>query len=228
MMRQRKSKKILIYFFLFLFFGSINNINFNNIKIDKIVSIQVSGLEDKYNRFLIQQLNNLNLGNIFFLDESKISETIDSNTFIESYSVFKSYPSTLYVNINKTIFLAKINKKGKIFLIGSNGKLSDSNLSDKDLPFIFGNPEIKNFLEFKRIIDDSTLSYNQIKSLYFFQSTRWDIELENNIILKLSENDTKNSLNDAILFLNNSSFKNIKIIDARIKDKIIIVNDQRT
>tara|TARA_B100000902_G_C27301435_1_gene913051 strand:- start:1170 stop:1856 length:687 start_codon:yes stop_codon:yes gene_type:complete len=227
MMRQRKSKKILIYFFLFLFFGSINNINFNNFKIDKIASIQVSGLEDKYNRFLVQQLNNLNLGNILFLNESKISKIIDSNSFIESYSVFKSYPSTLYVDINKTIFLAKINKEGKIFLIGSNGKLSDSNLSDKDLPFIFGNPEVKNFLEFKRIIDDSTLSYNQIKSFYFFQSMRWDIELDNNIILKLSENDTKNSLKDAILFLNNSSFKDIKIIDARIKDKIIIVNDQR-
>ena len=46
-MHQRKSKKILIYFFLFLSVGSINNIYLNNFKFDKIKNIKISGLDEK-------------------------------------------------------------------------------------------------------------------------------------------------------------------------------------
>ena len=48
-MQQRKSKKILIYFFLLLLVGSINNINLNTLKLQNINDINIIGLdvEDK-------------------------------------------------------------------------------------------------------------------------------------------------------------------------------------
>ena len=48
-MQQRKSKKILIYFFLLLFVGSINNINLNSLELQNINDIKIVGLdaEDK-------------------------------------------------------------------------------------------------------------------------------------------------------------------------------------
>ena len=55
-----------------------------------------------------------------------------------------------------------------------------------------------------------------------FPSKRWDLELKNNIIIKLSQKHTKKSLDDAILFLNETNLKELKIIDARIKNQIII------
>ena len=66
------------------------------------------------------------------------------------------------------------------FFIGSNGKFIKNNSLNNQLPFIFGNPTIKEFLNFKEIIDKSKFSYDEIKNLYFFPSKRWDLELKNN------------------------------------------------
>jgi cell division protein FtsQ len=221
-MHQRKGKKILIYFFLLILVGSINNINFSSIKLKKIDSIKVLGLGDKDNSILLKEIKNLNLENIFLINKEKIVEKINSNSLIEKYEIFKRYPSSLDINIDKTKFLAKLNENDKILIIGSNGKLSKNDLFNNHLPFIFGKPDINEFLYFKEIIDQSNFSYDEVKNLYFYSSKRWDIELNNNIIIKLSKEHPKNSLKFAFEFLNNNDFKDIKIIDARIKDQIIL------
>ena len=221
-MHQRKGKKIVIYFFLLLLVGSINNVNLNNLKLEKINSIKLSGLEDKENLSLLEKIQNLNLDNIFFINDDRIKSEIQLNSLVEKYYIFKEYPSSININIEKTKFLARVNIKGQIFLVGSNGKLTkDDSLNDK-LPFIFGNPGIDDFLSLKIIIDQSKISYDDIKNLYFFPSKRWDLELINNMIIKLSDNNIKESLSFATKFLHNDEFKDVKMIDVRIKNQIIL------
>ena len=221
-MHQKKSKKIFIYFFLLIIFGSINNINLNKIKLYQVKNINISGLNNFDNQKLVQDLENLNLDSIFLINSDKIIKVIESNSLVEKYKIFKNYPSTLDIKIEKTNFLARINQNGKIFILGSNGKLSKNNFSIKDLPYIFGNPKISDFLNFKKIVDNSKIPYEKIKNIYFFKSHRWDLELKNNILLKLSKDDVRDSLDNAFEFLNNVEFKNIKVVDARIKNKIIL------
>ena len=60
------------------------------------------------------------------------------------------------------------------------------------------------------------------KIYIFFPSKRWDLELKNNIILKLSKDYTKRSLDQVFELLNNDNFNNIKAVDARIKNQIIL------
>tara|TARA_B100001175_G_scaffold291315_1_gene276359 strand:+ start:894 stop:1565 length:672 start_codon:yes stop_codon:yes gene_type:complete len=221
-MHHRKSKIILIYFFLLLMVGSVNNINLNSLQFKETTNIDVMGLGVENNEILLREIKDLNLGNIFLISKKEIVNQISSNSLVEKYDIYKRYPSSLNVNIQKTKFLAKINDKGKIFIIGSNGKLSKNNFSNNQLPFIFGKPDVHEFLNFKKIIDQSKFSYDEIKNLYFFSSKRWDLELKNNIIIKLSRNFPEESLQLAFEFLYNNGFKNIKIIDARIKNQIIL------
>ena len=221
-MHQQKGKKILIYLFLFLIVGSINNTVLTNIRFDTIKSIQISGLSQNQNTNLLESIKELNLKNIFFLNGNEISKIISSNNLVENYEIFKKYPYALDIKIERTEFLAKINNNGKIFLIGTNGKLSDEKFSDKELPFIFGKPRIDEFIKFTNIIDQSKLSFNQVKNLYFFQSKRWDLELKNNVILKLSKDHTKLTLDQAFEILNDNNFNDIKVVDARIKNQIIL------
>ena len=221
-MHQRKGKKILIYFFLLFIVGSINNISLNNLKLKKINHININGLEENDNAILLQEIKNLNLDNIFSINKNEIINQINANSLVENYNIFKRYPSSIDVNIKKTKFLARINNNGKIFLIGSNGKLTENNFSSNQLPFIFGNPNIYEFLDFKKTIDQSKISYEEIKNLYFFSSQRWDLELKNNVIIKLSKNYTKESLNLALEFLYSDEFRDVTIIDARIKNQIIL------
>ena len=51
-MHQRKGKKILIYFFLLLLVGSINNIGLRNLNFKEIDNINVVGLNDYENVIL--------------------------------------------------------------------------------------------------------------------------------------------------------------------------------
>ena len=120
--------------------------------------------------------------------------------------------------------MAKINYDEKVFLVGSNGKLSKEKLSNLKLPYIFGKPNIEEFLNFKRIIDESKIPYNQIKNIYYFQSGRWDLELENNNLVKLPKENIIDSLNNYFEFIKYNNFLDNKIVDMRI-DSQIIIND---
>jgi cell division protein FtsQ len=216
-MQKRKSKKILIYFFLLLIVGSINNINFNSLKLQNINNINITGLNIKDKSSLFKKKENFYLNNIFLISKIDLTNEIESNSLVENYSVFKRYPSSLDINIEKTKFLAKINKNGQIFYLGSNGKFVKNDFLNNQLPFIFGNPEVVEFFYIKEIIDKSKISYSEIKNLYFFPSKRWDLELRDNTIIKLPNDNINLALNLAIEFLNNNKF-----IDARIKNQIIL------
>ena len=221
-MHQRKSKKILIYFFLLFLVGSINNININNLKFQSIKNINVTGLENEDNSIISKKIKNLKLDNIYLINKKDLNTLIESNNLVEKYFIFKKYPSSLNINIDKTSFLARISKNGKIYDLGSNGKLIENKYSNNQLPFVFGNPEIIEFFNIKKIIDESQISFEEIESLYFFLSKRWDLELRNNIIIRLPNDNVKESLKLASEFLHNNEFKDIKIIDARIKNQIIL------
>ena len=221
-MHQQKGKKIFIYLFLFLIVGSINNIALTKIEFKNIKNIEISGLDESENTDLLKNIYDLNLDNIFFINRNKISKIINSNSLVESYEIFKKYPHTVDIKIKKTNFLAKMKINDKLFLIGSNGKLIDVKFLDTEVPFIFGKPQIDEFIQFTNIIGKSNFSLSQIKNLYFFPSKRWDLELKNNIILKLSKNHTRLSLDQAFKLLNDNNFKDIKVVDARIKNQIIL------
>ena len=216
-MQQRKSKKILIYFFLLLVVGSINNINLNGLKFQNINNINITGLDIKNKLILLKDIENFNLKNIFLINKIDLKDEIESNTLVENYSIFKRYPSSIEINIEKTQILAKINKNGQIFYIGSNGKFIKNNSLNNEPPFIFGNPEVFDFFKIKEIIDKSKISYTEIKNFYFFPSKRWDLELIDNTIIKLPNDNINLALNLAIEFLNDHKF-----IDARIKNQIIL------
>jgi len=221
-MQQRKSKKILIYFFLLLVVGSINNINVNKLKIKSVNDINIIGLDIKDKLILLKQIKNLNLNNIFSINKEVLINEIESNSLVEKYLIIKKYPSSLEINIEKTKFLAKINKNGQIFYLGSNGKFIKNDFSNDKLPFVFGNPDVIEFFNIKEIIDKSKITFKEIKNLYFYPSKRWDLELKNNTIIKLPSDHTNLALNLAIEFLYDNKFNDNKIIDARIKSQIIL------
>ena len=224
-MHQRKSKKILIYFFLLILVGSVNNNSINNLRLEKVKKINIFGLDDNDQKILHYNLNNLDLKNIFFINKKSFQNIIENYSLVEEYNAIKKYPYSIDINIKKTNFIARINKNGKFFLVGNNGKLSNNNNSEIQLPFIFGSPEIIRILELNKIIDQSNIDYSQIKSLYYFKSKRWDLKFTNSIVIKLPEKIEKETLDKISIFLKNIKLQNQKIVDARIKNQIIILDE---
>jgi cell division septal protein FtsQ len=224
-MHQKKSKKLFIYIFLFLIVGTLNNRSLNDAYFVKVDKITVSGLDKKNNFELSNNLNFLKISNLFFLDQHKIEEIINANNLVEKYSVFKRYPSTLNIKVNKTIFLAQIKKENNHFFLGSNGRFintKNTKNTKNNIPYIFGEFKVNNFFELKKAIDDTNFNYNDIKNFFFFQSGRWDIETNNGILVKLPKKKIKESLQIFIDIISKDNQRLINNVDLRQKNQIII------
>ena len=220
-MLQQINKKIIFYISLVIILGTFNNKNLKNFDLPKINMVNIEGIEFNDNEYL-KIMNLIKLNNLLSIQKSQIKEILNSNNLIEEYEVFKKYPSSIEIKIEKTNFLASTNINGKNYLVGSNGKFINTKDYSQNLPFIFGNFEIEKFLEFKNIILQTDFKYNNIKNFYYFPSGRWDIEMTSGVLIKLPITGIKESLNLSIDLLEDKEFSNIKILDIRQKNQIVI------
>ena len=220
-MPRLKNRKIFLYIFLLLFIGTINNKNLNKSLAINISEIVVTGLEKKDSLELVNNLKFLEVKNLFFLRPNEIKKIVEDNNLVERYKVFKEYPSRLIIEIKKTDFLAQTRRDGNFFFLGSNGVFIKTSTKQKDIPFIFGDFKNSNFFELKRIIDDSTFKFSKIKNLFFFKSGRWDIETSEGLMIRLPKDNLEDAIKLLISFLNQSN-ENIKTIDLRQKNQIVI------
>ena len=219
------SKKILIYLLIFCFLVSINNISFMNVSFPKISKIEINGLNLDERKKIENIIYDSNFKNIFHLDKQYLKKKINSINNIEQFEIFKNYPSTLKILIKETKILARTKKNNLDYLIGSNGKLIQNDYSVSNLPFVFGDLDINEFLNLKNEIDQSNFNFEDITKLYYFKSKRWDIETYQGYLIRLSKDNVKNNLNLFVRLSNEDKFKDELIIDFRQKDQIIL-NDK--
>ena len=224
-MQLRLTKKILFYIFLIIFLSTFNNKYFLKIGLKPIDEITVIGLNEREMQDLLSKLELHNLKNIFFLNKFELEEKLKANKLIENYTVFKRYPSSIEIRVSKTKFLANVFKDGRSFVLGSNGKLISSIDKNNNLPNIFGDYDKASFFNLLQSIKKSKFELSRVKNLYFFKSGRWDIETSQNVIIKLPKENLEASLNLSLDVLNNNEFKNIKILDIR-QDNQVIVNEE--
>ncbi len=227
--KEGKSNKLIFYLFLLILFSSINNkiINDKKNSLLKIDEIKVIGLSKEENNKLSNEFKKFFFQNILLISENTFKNILNENSLVQSFSVKKKYPNSIQINIKKADLLAITNFNNKKYFIGSNGKLIQYyNLENqKKLPFVFGKIDYNNFVNFKKIIDESDFDYKNIEKIYYFPNNRWDIKTKNNILIKLPEKNYLSALNFANNIFYNKNFENMKIIDLRISNQLIITNE---
>lgn len=222
MTHQQTSKKIILYLFCFLILSTFFNKNLSQINFTKNINYEIfSNLQKFENDKIIQNLQNLNEDTIFFLDKNNLSEIIYSNNLVDNFSIFKKYPSNLKINIKKASLLAITEKNGSYFYLGSNGNFIKVQNLNRSLPFVFGDIDIDEFLDFKKVLDQTNFDYREIKNLFFFKSKRWDIETHNGLIIKLPKKKLKSSLELLSKIYKKNIIHNIKMIDLRQNNLIV-------
>ena len=193
-----------------------------NISFPKINKIEISGLNLDERKKIKSIIYDSKFKSIFHLDKQYLKRKIGSINIIEQFEIFKNYPSTLKIFVKETKILAQTKKNGFDYFIGSNGKLIRNNDIATDLPFIFGDLNLNEFLNFKNEIDKSKFDYKNITKLYYFKSKRWDIETSKGYLIKLSKDNVEKNLNLFVRLSDENKLKNKLIIDFRQKDQIIL------
>ena len=220
--KDRKSKFIFIYILLFILITSIDNKNFHNKELfSNNLIFEVNGLSYVDNQKLKRDLININKDKIFELDKNELSNMIYENNLVYTFLAKKDYPNKINIQITKAKYFGKIYRNGQLYIIGSNGKLINYDDGMKNLPYFYGKFKREEFLKFSNVINNVGLKTKDISSFYFFPSGRWDIKFKDGLLLKLPNTDLINVLSKAMLLKNNQNFSNSKIIDLRIKNRII-------
>ena len=217
-----KKNKIIIYLIFFFLLSTISNkITYDQKFYYPVINeIKVEGLSKNQNLQMVNELNKLFYKNILFINKKEIIRTISKNNIIEEYNIQKIYPSKLNIDIKPTKLIAKIYNDNQL-LVGSNGKIIKNETTKKNLPNIDGEFNSKDFLKFKKIIDNSKFDFREFKLISFYKSGRWDILTKKDILIKLPINDLSKVLDLAHNVIKNNEFKNNKVIDLRVVNHLV-------
>ena len=217
-----KKNKIIIYL-LFLFILSTTSakfINDQNTKSSSVSKINTTGLSERKNLEISNNLNNFLYESIFAISKDEIKKILEKHNIIQEFNIKKIYPSTLNIEIKPTKFIARVFNNGQ-YLVGANGKLIEDKNNNELLPYIFGEFNSLDFLSFKQNIEKSIFSFSNLKTLYFFPSGRWDILTNNDILIRLPQEHIVTSLNLSKKLIDNDNFKDNKFIDLRVKNHLV-------
>ena len=221
-MQRQINKKIYIFFLIFLTLGTLTNKKFSQFNFFDKNNFKIINKSEFNEDTIIQNLSFLKNDNLFLLKKEKVLNLINSHPIVENSFVFKNYPSNLYIDIKRTKFLAMTKKNGKNFYIGSNRKFIKVEEIITNLPFIFGDVEISDFLNLKTIIENSDFDYSDIKNFYYFKNKRWDIETNNGVIIKLPSKNLEFAFGTLLKILHNKKFTNTTKIDLRQIKQIVL------
>jgi len=223
-----KKKKIFLYFFIFFILSSINNKNLTNSfeKIPKLKSININGVESEISNQIYIDFKELIGKNLFFLDKENLENKLKNYKLIEEYSVKKIYPSEISINLKKTKFVGKTIQKNKKYYITTNGYLISTKDYDliENIPNVFGNFEIRKFLKLLLMLESVGINNKLITNAYYFESGRWDIKLDKDLLIKLPSSNVSQSIELAKQIINDDDIKK-KIIDLRVSNQVIIFDE---
>ena len=191
--------------------------NIKNIKIINNEKIKPDVIEEKLKKIYGQ--------NIFFIKTSEIEKVTRNIIYLQSIEVKKKYPNTLIVKVFETSPLAILLKNSDYYILDSGANLiliNADSVTNYNYPHIFGKNSEKYFLNFLKLLKENNFPIIDIKSYYYFQIGRWDLQLKDGLLIRLPNNMIKNAIEKSIELLNKDDFKNYEVIDLRINGRIIV------
>ena len=132
-----KKKKIIIYLLFLFILSTISGKFINDQKklSSSISKINITGLSEKKNSEILNNLNNLLYKSIFVISEDEIRKILEKHNIIQEFNIKKIYPSTLNIEIKPTKFIARVSNNSQ-YLVGANGKLIEDKSNNELLPYI--------------------------------------------------------------------------------------------
>ena len=238
-----------IFYILFIFFLIIVMIYYthkNFLKIENLIINTIEKLSFDFDYTLkyydINGLNNIEEADIikiikpymdtsiFLLPLKNISNLILENNWIKTVKLKIDYKNKIFVEITEFIPIGIYLFNSNKYYFNSKGKIIDyvnskNDYNNKLITFV-GESSTINAYFLLEILHKFKKDFNKkIIKATFIENRRWNLLLEGSILLKLSETDVKQSIDNYFKLTNNLSYNNlidIKMIDLRDAQKAII------
>ncbi|MEM7617157.1 MAG: FtsQ-type POTRA domain-containing protein, partial [Pseudomonadota bacterium] len=204
----------------------------------RLEHIFISGIDNVTTAQILEQIN-VKIGvPILALDIRDIKAKIDEISWVKESSVYRQLPNALHISIIERQPLAIWQNQGSLSLIDLEGRvIDDVNIANYHHMIIAVGEDVPYFNdELQELVDIFTQQSIDIKAAILIGNRRWNVRLDNNIEIKLPEDNIKKALDILIDFdeKNNIFESPMAVIDVRLPDRITLeplgndqmVNDQ--
>ena len=225
---------ISLFIFLYIYFN-FNKITFHSLKYiqnysDKyyynLESVKISELKYIDKNDILTHFTKYLGRSIFLIPISEIAIDIKKNKWINSLKINSNYKNTLNVSLEEELPLGIYDNSNNKILFSENLIILEILENDEkysNLINFYGNNSINNSKKLLLNFEENFI--RNINSAILIENRRWNLILDNLIILMLPEENIKKAVinyNKIYTNLSNQELKDIEIIDLRIKDKAII------
>ena len=201
---------------------------FNNIS----EKFEILGLDIIELKSIDDKLQNYIGSSIFLLPLDKIHNSIKENNWVKEIYLNTNYKDTLFIRIEEYKPKGIYFFNEKYFVFDENGKIIDqiyiTDFAPQSLLIFKGNSSNLKANSIINILKNNDFKKKyEIESLEFVNKRRWDINLNGNVKLLLSEEDPNKSVQNFIIIQNKLSetdINNIKTYDLRNLKKTILIN----
>lgn len=221
---------LLTVFFSIKFFPSLplNKISASyhqlfNLNTEKIRNIDIINVNNISKERILEQIKEEKISNDFLFSLQKIKKKLTEINEIESFKIQKNSKGNITIDVKeKKPFMLWV-RENKTDLIDINGEvLNFINFSNANLPILKGIEANKYIKLFSYKLDKFPFIKNNFQSAELIEKYRWNINLNNNIDVKLSSRNIDNDLYMLNNFIKNNFLKKkkYKSVDFRVDEKI--------
>tara|TARA_X000000368_G_C22992816_1_gene695170 strand:- start:141 stop:917 length:777 start_codon:yes stop_codon:yes gene_type:complete len=192
--------------------------NLENVKISELKHINKNEILKYFTDYLGKS--------IFLIPINEIALDIKKNKWIHALKIKSNYRNTLNVLLEEETPLGIYDNNDNKILFSTNLvilEILQNNEEYLNLINFYGNNSINNSK--KLLLNFEKDFIRNINSAIFIENRRWNLILDNLIVIKLPEENIKKAIinyNKIYTNLSNQELKDIEIIDLRINDKAII------
>lgn len=190
----------------------------NNIEINGINKANVEKIDNEIYNFC--NLENKN-------DLMPLLNRIMTDPWIKNINIRRELPNTLHINIEEYLPFAMWKNGNDLHIIDENGKIIMIDEREKrgyfNLIIVAGDGAKENIYSLFNLLSSNPSLFSRIKSALRIGERRWNLELDNGIIVKMPEKDELDAWGklNKILSIRGSEI-GLKTIDLRNKDKIFL------
>lgn len=169
----------------------------------------------------------LNKGSgLFIKSTSEVFEDLIKNPWIKNLTLHKGMPDKISINVCYKKAIAIFQKKSKFALIDNEGnhiEFIDIKKAKLKLPLVIGTNANVKANDILTVLSSYPNILTRVKVLSYIRERRWDVILNNGIIVKLPEDGIAKALDSVDTILRQTSINRSSLcaIDLRVQDKVI-------
>ncbi|MAW01567.1 MAG: hypothetical protein CMI81_01570 [Candidatus Pelagibacter sp.] len=218
-----KKKKLILLFLFFILLTTYNTDKdiFKIFRIEKIVFKNSNLLEIEVKN---QVSNYLNEKSLLSFNYHHLNNLLFKSYWVNNYKIKKKYPNQILIFIDEIQPIAYYKYNNNYFFLNSNLVKTKTKITDKTgIPFLSGDYSKKNLENIFSSLNNHPKLSNKIRHIKFLDSKRWDLFIDE-VKIQLGRHNLDQQLSLAYKILKQK--KDIKILDMRIKNRIVITKNE--